>query len=404
MADGGGAVADLDVRDGALARAHALEEVALVVVALVEVLLGGAQGAGGEFDRIAHEVAVAADADGAFGADELDHRGLPAVHALHGDAVGVAVGLVGTALEAGGDELDRTGGVHAERPLDDVEVVRAPVAVLARTVFEKHAPAAAVVALHAELVVRIPRRGPEPAVVVQVGGDGLLGQVLRGGGESAELGADELDVAQPAVADDGRGTAKGGLGALLRAGLEHAAGATGDVHHRAALAHGERHRLLAVDVLAGLHGGDGDGGVPVVGGGDEDGIDVGAREEFLVRGVEVQALEGGGAGVPGVAVLDASLHLLRLAAPDVAEGHDLTVIAAEQPTHVVAGDEAVADDAHRDPVARSRGAEQPGGKDERRNAEGQDAGQTTLDGRATREHGRGFRGGSGHGARGEAER
>ena len=42
------------------------------------------------------------------------------------------------------------------------------------------------------------------------------------------------------------------------------------------------HRLFEIDVLAGLHGVDGGLLVPVVGGGDEDGVDVFAGEDLLV--------------------------------------------------------------------------------------------------------------------------
>ena len=53
--------------------------------------------------------------------------------------------------------------------------------------------------------------------------------------------------------------------------------------------------LLAVDVLAGAHGGDGDGHVPVVGRADDDGVDVFAVEDVAV----VEAVGGVGGGELG---------------------------------------------------------------------------------------------------------
>jgi hypothetical protein len=152
-------------------------------------------------------------------------------------------------------------------------MVRAPVAVLARAVFEEYAPAAAVVAFDAELAEGSPRGGAEPAVIVQALRHGFLLED-RFGGEAAQLGADEPDVADPTVADDGCGAAESGLRALLGSGLDDPPRAAGDIYHGATLDDGKGHRLLAIDILAGLHRGDGHGGVPVVGGGDEHDVQV----------------------------------------------------------------------------------------------------------------------------------
>jgi hypothetical protein len=70
--------------------------------------------------------------------------------------------------------MNSTGPVssRSERPLDDVEVVRAPVAELAAAVFPVAAPAAAVVALHPVFRILEKRRGAEPAVVIETLGHG----------------------------------------------------------------------------------------------------------------------------------------------------------------------------------------------------------------------------------------
>jgi len=64
----------------------------------------------------------------------------------------------------------------------------------------------------------------------------------------------------------------------LAADLEHAGVAAGGVDDLAAFAEGESERLLAVNVLAGAAGEDGGGGMPVIGRGDDDRVNVFAIE------------------------------------------------------------------------------------------------------------------------------
>ena len=119
-----------------------------------------------------------------------------------------------------------------------------------------------------------------------------------------------LDLADAAGADqfDGQAEHAAVLGALLAAGLQDLAGVLDRLHHGQRLGDGQRQRLLAVDVLAGLHGLDGDLGVPVVGRGDQDAV-----EGLVVDQVAV-ILD------LGLEVLEAPLaHLLggALAVPDI---------------------------------------------------------------------------------------
>ena len=88
----------------------------------------------------------------------------------------------------------------------------------------------------------------------------------------------------------------------LAAHLEDAAGALLGLDHLRALVQLLHHGLLAVDVLAGVHGVDGDLRVPVVGGADDHGVDVLARQHFAViaRGEEVIAPDFLGAGQAAV--------------------------------------------------------------------------------------------------------
>src|ERR1043166_6183238 len=74
-------------------------------------------------------------------------------------AIGIDVGLILRSLEPFRNELDRAGMIHAKRPLDDVEMMRAPVAIFTRAIIPKASPTAAVVSLDPLLVIRIPGRG-----------------------------------------------------------------------------------------------------------------------------------------------------------------------------------------------------------------------------------------------------
>ena len=65
---------------------------------------------------------------------------------------------------------------------------------------------------------------------------------------------------------------------LLRPHLDDAVVAAGGVDHHAPFADRQRERLLDVDVLAGLARHDGRDRVPVIGGADDDGVDVLAIE------------------------------------------------------------------------------------------------------------------------------
>src|SRR5437016_11385794 len=116
----------------------------------------------------------------------------------HFRAVGIDVRLKLRAVESFWDELDRPGMVHAERPLDDVKVVRAPIAILARAIIPETAPAAAIVSFHALFVIGIPRGRAEPALIVEAIWNRLFRQSLRRR-EFSQLGVDCVNVADPAV-------------------------------------------------------------------------------------------------------------------------------------------------------------------------------------------------------------
>ena len=303
---------------------------------------------------------------------------MPVLETFHADTVGVNVGLIGRALKALGDELHGAGVIHAQRPLNDVKVMGAPVAVFARAVLEEAAPAATVVTEDAFLVVGPPRGGAEPAIIVEVGRDGLGGQ--RGGGRKlAEAGADAGDIADEAVADELGGSAKRDVGALLHTGLENPAVLAGGVDEHPALTQRERDGFFDVDVLAGEHRGAGHGGVPVIGGGDEDDVDIVTGDEFLELGVDIHALISALVLVGGVGFFDAVADFDGLAAPDIGHGEDAAVVTAEQRADVSVADEAVAHEADGEAVTgrvftEERGRENIGG-----DGVGEDAGEPALE-------------------------
>ena len=122
----------------------------------------------------------------------------------------------------------------------------------------------------------------------------------------------------------------------LAADLHQAAGFFRDFDHLQRFGNGVSHGLLAINVLAGLHGGDGDGRVPMVGGGDADGVDVFAVQHLAIvaRGGGVRLNLLGAAEVAVVQVADDGniglhvehgLHLLQAADthPDHAYGDAL---------------------------------------------------------------------------------
>ena len=124
------------------------------------------------------------------------------------------------------------------------------------------------------------RRGAEEPLEVDGGRRGVRRDRVVPGARRAvavDLALDERDLSEPAAPDE--------LGGLLRAAHAHVLAA--DLHHLAALLGGRderlallprvRHRLLDVDVLAGGQRVLRHLQMPVIGRGDDDGIDVGAR-------------------------------------------------------------------------------------------------------------------------------
>ena len=113
----------------------------------------------------------------------------------------------------------------------------APVAVFSGTVFPEAAPTAAVHAFHACAVVRLPWRGPKPAVVVKILRNRLR-CVLRGGRKLTELANDGVHLADVAVEHQLGGLAKRSVRSLLGTDLDDASIALGCAAHRLAFIDG----------------------------------------------------------------------------------------------------------------------------------------------------------------------
>jgi hypothetical protein len=210
-----------------------------------------------------------------------------------GDAVGVAeadsAGGVGERVE-----FDGSGAVGAECGLDLIEPVSAPVG---------HLAARVVAPLHPRGVefgvVGAVRRGVEPQVPVEGIGDGFGGE----GGVVARSGVvdafDEVEFAEAAVADEVGGEAVHGHGALLAADLKDAVVAAGGADDGASFGEVDGEGFLGVDVFAGLAGVYGAQGAGVVGGADDDPVDVFVVEEAAVVGVDAPLLVAFGGSVMG---------------------------------------------------------------------------------------------------------
>ena len=209
--------------------------------------------------------------------------------AAHGDDLGAVVvgvldlearvAVVAVAALVGLGRLehfhrDGAAAVLVQGPLRDVQVVRAPVGHLAAGVVVPPAELVVAVRLLALLAIGDLRGRAEPEVPVQALGDRRFrDRAARRVAVDAAL--DGLDLADAAGADqlDRQAEHAAEIGSLLAAGLQDAAGVLDRLLDRQRLGDGQRQRLLAVDVLAGLEGLDGDLGMPVVGRGDEQAIE-----------------------------------------------------------------------------------------------------------------------------------
>ena len=199
---------------------------------------------------------------------------------------------LGPEVPAGRHHLDRM-LLLAQAPARDVELVRTLVAGIAVAVIPVPVP----VVMESVAVERPLRRRTEPQVVVdlrQVGG--VVGRLDAGrhatefvlfSGRHRTVGvfADararleaqasrHVDLPEPAILDVLDGLLHGRTAAVHRADLDHLAIPSRGLHHPASFPDGVRRRLLDVDVLSSLQRPDRRQRVPVIGRGDDHGVDV----------------------------------------------------------------------------------------------------------------------------------
>ena len=122
---------------------------------------------------------------------------------------------------------------------------------------------------------------------------------LGAGRRSADVAGGLFEFPDPAVADHRNRLDERLATALLGADLDDPSGLATGLTDLPALLDRQRHRLLAVDILAGLHGFDGDLGVPVIGGRDMDNVDLLVVEDRPVVGVDGRLSSGPGLDDPG---------------------------------------------------------------------------------------------------------
>ena len=295
-----GAVADLHVADRQRARAHAVEEIAHVVRALVEPH-GVGRERGGEQVLVAGLEARAVDPDPAVGALEADAVALavlvhdPAEDVVVGrradferDAVGVGVVhlVVAVGVVAAGDGflepagLDAVGREQADGPIGDVVVVRTPVGHRAAGILIPKAkrPVAAL-----DDVVGA-RRLALPEIPVEPRRNRRLGKRPAAQSSRQPYGG-FLEFSDAAVAHELAGEAETLRAALLRAGLQDDLVFAHGADHLPALVDRQRERLFGIHVLAGFRRGDVDQRVPVVGRGVDDHVNVLPRQQPAEIGI-----------------------------------------------------------------------------------------------------------------------
>lgn len=235
----------------------------------------------------------------------------------HLDAIGIVAGDVVFT----GDVPDGHGIVGAVRPLAEVERVSGPVQ-QGRTRIE--IPLTAPAALNVFLVVRAPGSGSQPEIPVtffRIRGwfSGQPGIVQDRSIDRRVQGVEFPEFAALGQLDGGL---KIRHAAALGAGLENAFGALDGFGEPLAAVDGDAARFFAVNVFARFGGEDRRIGVPAIPGGDEDGVDIPAFEEFPEVPIEF-------AGGSTLQIIDESLAGDAPQFLDIGDGHAAYVVVGQ---------------------------------------------------------------------------
>ena len=338
---------------------------------LLELVPHEFRGVGGAFAAVNGDRALCADEDAAAmrAVGEFHHRAAGiAVEQLGHGAQLVAAGArlrrgVGRRRErpALGPDLDRAAFVHAQRALDLVKPVRAPAGHLAAGVGAEREPAG-LAARNVEVGVERHRLGrAAPEVPVELGRDRHRRQAAIPRAGIVE-GDDLADLADEALADELAADVVFDLRPLLAAALEHAAVFAHRLHHQPALADRQRHRLLGIDILAGLARVDARQRTPVLRRRGDDRVNILPLEHLPVVLVDLR--------------LVVRRLLARADEIDVGDGDDARVLGfarrAEQPAALPAR----ADHGDADALVGAAGRR---GQDERTGGERRAAGEAAAD-------------------------
>src|SRR5690606_36226206 len=313
-------------------RADRILPILVVAAAPIEAQRSGSKRLGGDVLGLGEEVA-AVDRDLPVASDELD-----AVHAdraaMDGHAVLITERDVLSSFARRLD-LDGTLEIPPEPPLRDVEVMRPPIGHHAARELAEIAPRERVKAwMEGHLA-----RGPEPEIPVEAGWSLLGGKVARTGGPP-HVHPDALDLSDATISNQLASLQELARRALLASGLKDAAEASRRIDHATALLDREGERLLAVDVLSGLARMDRDERVPVIGHGDDDGVDVLAIEKRpVVLRLEARPFE-------------ARRRAIEKALVDVAQRDRWKRAIAKVSAEMPASHSADADEPDADPVVR----------------------------------------------------
>src|SRR5438552_2232881 len=297
MGHANGTVPDFHGADRVFAAAHRLKEIAHVIAALVELDGAFRQGRMQQFLVVGLDRAAGHE-DPAVRADELhairrllafaDHVAICHGALIH-DGHGYTVAVLAVDAELGGCgestgnhfferlpvDFDGAAPFGAVAPLGDVVVVSAPIGHL--TTAEGIPPAEVPMAVLA--VVGHHRRLADVVIPIQSLWNWLLREraVHRARGQADDY---VLKFAKATVADEFAGEPEIAFAALLAADLKDALVVAHGFHEALAFVDGEGERLLAVNILAGLHREQVYKRVPVVGRARDDGVDVVALHEF----------------------------------------------------------------------------------------------------------------------------
>lgn len=381
MTRGGGAVSDLDVGGGRLARFHAVQE-----ILHVRDMLHRSRAASGDAFQFVIEtdarqiVERGAERDAAGLAVALHLRRDLVARAIHeqraaravkldaiaaeGAVAGITIVAVRIVMQAGvvqheagifpsdvvcigrvapvahkefaagrGHRLRR---IDAHGHVDNVHQVDAPIRHASAAVGEKRAP----VAQEMRGIERNAGRRAEPEIVIEAGGRIGIGRGAEPFGRfrCVNPGLHVVDFAKLAGAYDLGGALEVGTRPLLQAHLHDAIVAPRGFHHQTSFAHHVGDGLFHVDVFPGLAGGDHDVRMPMIGRGDDHRVHSAVVQQLAEIGIRARLAAGELMGFCKVRLVD------------VADRYDFGVGLFLEIGQIHAPHAAAADDADGDPI------------------------------------------------------